>query len=162
MKEYVYALILVAVMAAVAELLTDGTGASGAVRLVAGVCVLTALIQPLSDGVRWLRGSAVEENWSEWLSVPKADVDADAVFSEQLGTLSEQAVVNEAKRLMRENFGIPSDQCRVVADVSVLDGVTQIQRITVVLSGSSVLKNPRNVKAFMEQTFGGECVVAVE
>lgn len=162
MESYVYALILTAVMAAIAELLTDGTGASGAVRLVAGLCVLTALIQPLGDGVRWLRGVSSEENLSEWLSVPEADLDAGAVFSQQVSSLSEQAVADEAERLMQEKFGVPADQCRVVAEVAVEQGKPRIERLTVVLSGSAILKNPRTVQAYMEQAFGGECTVAVE
>ena len=153
-------MILTAVTAAVAELLTDGNGASGAVRMVAGLCVLLALIQPVKEGILWLRGAAEGEP-EEWVSLPEGDGEAQAVFQEQLNAIGEQAVTEAVRAVMKERFGVSSDQCRVEAAV-ILEATGQevrTERIDVTLSGTAVLKNPRTIKAYLEQTFGCECVV---
>ena len=163
MKEYVYVLILTAVMAAVAELLTDGEGASNMVRMVAGLCVLVALIQPIKEGIAWLgetaRGESVPH---EWLSLPDADLDAEAVFNQQLSDLSRREVERAAETILDERFGVRPEDCRVEATVESNGEQMSIQRVYVLLSGSAVLKNPHTIEAFLEQTFGGDCVVAVE
>ena len=163
MKAYVYALILTAVVAAIAELLADGGGSSGAVRMVAGLCVLLALIQPIREGIVWLQSAAEGEIVpEEWVSLPEGDPKAEEVFGEQLLHVSQQAVEAEALSLLRDRFDVPSDGCRIRATVVSEGHGVRVERMTVLLSGSAALKNPHTIKAFMENTFGGECAVAVE
>lgn len=163
MKAYIYALILTAVMAAVAEFLTDGGGSSGALRTVAGLCVLLTLIQPVKEGLIWLRGAA-EGELEEWVELPDDTVNAPEVFLEQMEMISEQAVTEAVTTVLAERFGVPSGQCRVGATVAfdASGNVVGVESVTVFLSGSSILKNPHTIKAFLEQTFGGVCTVAVE
>jgi hypothetical protein len=161
-KVYLYALILTAVIAAVAEFLTDGDATAGAVRVVAGLCVLLAMAQPIKEGLLWMRAAA-EGELEEWVSLPEADVDAEAVFREELDGITEQVVVDGVINTMKERFSVESRQCRVQVAVRTQEtGQVIVESLTVILSGAAVLKNPRTIQAYWEQTLGCACTVAVE
>ena len=162
MKVYLYALILTAVIAAVAEFLTDGNATSGAVRAVAGLCVLLAMIQPVKEGLLWLQGAA-EGNLEELVSLPEADMDAEVIFLEELGMVTEQVVADAVTAAMKERFGIDRQQCRVWVEVRTQKtGEPVVERVAILLSGTAVLKNPHTIQAYWEQTLGCACTVAVE
>lgn len=163
MKEYIYVLILTAVMAAVAELLTDGGSSAGVVRMVAGLCVLVALVQPVKEGILWLREASLgEADFEEWLTLPDEGVDAEAVFNGQLSQLGRQEVERATVSLLAEQFGVRPEDCRVEAELVGDGGEMRIECIRIVLSGMAILKNPHSIEAAVKEAFGGECVVAVE
>lgn len=161
---YVYGFILTAVMAVLVEMLVPAGGKLGGhVRLVAGLCLLVALIGPIREGIGLLR-SAADGSW-EWgipEEFPEIDTDYEGMLGDHLASLGQREMEAWVSTTLTERFGIPAERATVTATVTAGEGgVPVLRHIHIRLTGSSVFKNPHEVEAFFTEQLGCPCTVAV-
>ncbi len=159
MGSYVYGLIAVGVAAAVAELLTVGN--KGYVRLVAGLCILLACIQPLREGVSYLRDLA-EGDLD--LSLPPAAEDAENygdMFNGYLSDTGRREVESWVETALTDVFGISREHFSVEARMTVREGVPCPEEIYISLQGKAILKNPHQIEDYISSRMTCPCHVFV-
>jgi hypothetical protein len=73
-------------------------------------------------------------------------------------------VEKAVKDILGTRFGIPESEISAVvvfADKNG-DGVKEVERITVILSGRSIFRDPAEIKGCVSETFACECLCAIE
>lgn len=167
MKTYIYSLILVAVLAALVEmLLPDGQEGrmSGHIRLITGMCILLALLPPLRQGVLFL-GDLADGSYE--LTLPdgaeaQGEAGYESVFDGYLSDISRKQTEAWAYEVLSEVFGISKENVRVTVTASAGEGnVPVLENIHVVLSGKAILKNPHEIEAYIAARLGCPCDVSV-
>lgn len=164
MGRYVYGLILVGVSAAVVELLAVGGDASrmkGHLRLVAGLCILVACLQPMREGIAYLTSLAEGELP---LTLPHKDVEEEnyqEMFDGYLGDTGSREVKVWVETTLTDVFGISEEHSTVEVSMTVADGVPCPAEVYIALSGKAILKNPHRIEEYISSRLACPCYVSV-
>ena len=167
MKEYVYSIVCLAAAGGLACLLSpegSGGGLKKHVKLISSVCLLCVLVSPLTG---------IMADLSDWLSGISAE---EIVGSEELESSYEKSYFDNLRSIygddlegavchfLKQELGIPEDECRAIVELGNEGGEDAYapRRITVVLSGRSILRDPSMVKRVVSKAFECECLCAIE
>lgn len=168
-KNYMFAVILTAIVAAIAELMTpqgEGGGLSGHIRLIASLCILVALIKPISNGMALLKEYAQNGSFNYSISEDPSNIDREEgyenVFFDEVLTISESEFISAVKAELLTKFSIPPEECRIIPSVSYVKPSINIEHLTVVLKNTSIFKDPHEISEYISSLFGCECTVAIE
>lgn len=159
MREYLLSVVTAAIaVGAVTALMPEGEGGGlrRHVSFVGALCVLAILISPVGELMSFLgdlsfRGfgtvgdgtkSEYEEIYAEYLQYALAENLSDSVAA-----------------MLCDRFDIPPEQCRVRVRVGSRDGRAAAEQVTVILSGSALLRDPYEIEGFISDLLGCECVV---
>ncbi len=161
MKEYLYAWICVAVLAALAEwILPPGAQAktTGYVRFIIGLTLIVALLPVAREGLEhvenWRDGGSGGDLWEEPV--------ADPYFHEYLSELTANTCKDWVLETLMSRFGVSASQCEVAVAVSVgEDDVPKITEVQICLYGKEIFKNPHEIGAYVEGKLSVPCVVSV-
>ncbi len=161
-----YGLIAAAVAATLVELIApqgEGGRMGGHVRLVAGLCVLVALIQPLREGVMLLRAMA-EGDLAEML--PDVELPAEeeygSVWSDTLAAMGDQEVTSWVEGVLEQKFEISPDNRRVQVVCEVGEnGVLHVKEVYIALRGAAIWKDPHTIEGYVSERLSAPCTVSV-
>ena len=115
---YLLSLLTASLATAIAELLApkgEGGRITAHIRMIAGLFLLVALLNPLREGVRLLRDIALGDPASrvEELIPPGSGTDYSAVFGDSLTAVSSREVEAWITVQLESRFDIPPSDCRV-------------------------------------------------
>ena len=160
-----YALIATAVAATLVELIApqgEGGRRGGQVRLIAGLCILIALIQPLREGITLLRAVA-EGNLSEM--IPDMELPSEeeygSVWADTLEGLGEQEVASWVEGVLGREFGINPDNRRVQVICENTDSTLCVREVRIALWGAAIWKDPHAIEAYVSERLFCPCTVSV-
>lgn len=168
MADYVYSFILTAVAAVLVELLAptgEGGRLGGGVRLVAALCMLVMLIQPLQEGITLLRSIADGTPDFSWAGDISADEsDYEHILQEELSGLGRGEVTAWVTDALADRFGIPKDNHTVTVTMGAAEGEAMpvVAHVTILLHGSSVFENPHQIEDYITDKLGCPCTVAIQ
>ena len=164
MKEYFLSLFLAAILIALVGILSPGKPSGGIgkhLRLLSSLFLLCVLLSPVTaamDGIRdWLNSDGTlpdlgdtEENGYGELASNALDEASREYFSQMLAhTLSEEFSIS------------PNDlRCRVEWELT--EGNARPTRVTVLLSGSAVWRDPAPLQNAVQTLLGCPCDVAID
>lgn len=163
MREYLLALLAASLCAMLIGLLSpsgEGGGLGAHVKLLLSLFLICVLVTPLSDAAGAVR---------DWLAgdLPFFDTEPNEEdYREQLeNSLTESSkgyFLQMLTETLRREFSLEDGTVRCVVQWN--EGESQIRpsRVTILLSGSGIWKDPHAMKAFTEELLQCECVVAVE
>ena len=158
MKEYVFALLSASVLITLVGILAP-TAASAHVKLLCGLCFLCLLYAPLPDLIRSLSilstelDNGLNEEWKE-----DYREQAEAALKHSSKTYFAQTLTT----LLEEKFSIPAGELRCTVLWDDETDPPRPKRVTVILSGSAVWKDPAAIEATVTELLGCECVTAIE
>ena len=171
MSAYVLTLLSASVAVCVIELLLpkgDGGRVAAHVRLVAGLFLLVALLNPLREGLLLLRSAATGE-LGELLEdrlppIPSAEVYGEA-FGDTLSEVGRQEVEAWALETLELVFAVPAEGCAVEA-VCEAEGNAETPTLTlrelrIGLRGKHALQDPHPVEDYFSERLGCPCFVTV-
>ena len=165
MSSYILTLLLAAVAAAVAELLTprgDGGRIVAHVRMVAGLFLLVALLAPLREGITLLSsaldGSLIEEAFPDGDYAP---TDYESLFYENLATSSAAEIEAWTKSTLAAHFSIPADACAVSALCHITSDAQSLTELRISLHGSFAFQDPHPIEAYFREALACPCYVTV-
>lgn len=160
MMNYLYALLLVSLAAAIAGILSPEGEKGGIlkhVRLLSSLLLIVVTILPLKTGISYLASLGEGEvPLPEWVEVPGAEDPSE--LQEQLDLLSQEYFGQMLTERLEERFSIASGEVRCIVK---WDGDTPTL-VTVVLSGKAIWKDPDAIEAFVSGLVGCECQTAIE
>ena len=166
MTSYILTLLSASLAAAVIELLVpkgDGGRIAAYVRMVSGLFLLVALLNPLKEGIHILQAAAdgdLAGMMAEQIPSPEPDEYRDA-FASTLTSVGKQETESFVTETLESVFGIPP-QYHAVEAVLESDGESMaLREIRIGLKGKHFLEDPHPMEKFYAERFGGPCYVTV-
>lgn len=166
MNAYILSLLAASLFAAVAELLApkgEGGRLADHVRMVAGLFLLVALLNPLQEGIGILREAAdgdLTRRWEEMLPDAGNEGYEDA-FSSSLATVSREEVEAWVISALDTVFGIPPSSCTVEVLCEATASSVQLLEVRIALHGATVFENPHPIEAYVTAQLQCPCFVTV-
>ncbi len=159
MKAYLLSIMTASLAIALVNILTPGTQVKY-VKLVTSLVLVCVLIVPLKSAVETVIAWGSGE-----LEIPGIETDnTDDIQQELENATTEASKAYVAQRLseaLQAEFSMDTGTVRVHIEWSTGDTVRP-RRVRVLLSGSSIWKNPHEIQAYVEELLGCECVTAIE
>ena len=158
MKEYLLSILAAALIVSIVGMLTPD-GSQKAVKLIGALFLLVAISTPLPQLI-----TAIPNQLEEIFQIDQEDsVEED--FRLQMDSTLENAsktyLAQSLTSMLAQKFSIPSDEIRCT--IRWCDGETPApEKVTVILSGSAIWKNPNQIEETVTQLLGCECVTAIE
>lgn len=163
MKEYLLSVIAAALFAAMIWILSpagSGKGISAHLRLACALFLLCILLSPLKNALsnvkNWINGGFEEA------LPPATDKEEYAHIMEEAMNASSKTYLSELLIHRLENeFSIPSGDVRCVMQWENANGARPV-RVSIILSGNAIWRDPKDIEAYVEDLLGCECVSAIE
>ncbi len=159
MQTYLLSLLGGALAAALVGILAP-EGASRHIRLVSSLFLICVLVAPLPKAI----GSV--SSWFEELEeAADAGESGGGDYAAQLEAAMESAsrsyFAQSLTQMLEQRFSIPAGEIRCTVRWQ-QDEELRPERVTLVLSGSAIWKNPVEMEEFVTGLLGCECVTAIE
>ena len=162
-KNYLFSIMLVSVAAGAAEILApegEGGGLKKHVRLLVSLIVLAVLIAPVSGLLGYI------SNFDNYRGLFGAGHPGEGDFSAQAENTrqrilerGESEVAAGVTALLYDRFGIPGEEAKVVPELATGDAGIEVKKLTIVLYGRSVWKNPYEIEDYFVRLLGCPCEV---
>lgn len=163
MKNYILSVIAVAACGGVVNAICpDGEGKSlkKAVSMIMSLFLIIAAAKPLISLIKAVQtqdsGDIVE------YFTKSQNENYGGVWSETLNDITSRSVEIYVSKVMEEDFGIDIENFDIRCEIAELNGEMVLEDVTVVLSGSGILHNPRKIQTSIEDILGCECTVIEE
>ncbi len=160
MSGYLFALLVLSLSVSIIGILSPegkSGGISRYIKLLSSLLLLTLLVSPLPRLLSAIR------SWQEnGFSLPQVETQEEELRDQIQSALdgeSQSYFVQMLTQTITQKFALTPGEVSCVAAWSV-DGSTPVQ-ITVLLSGSSIWKDPAPIKAFVEELLSCPCDVAI-
>ena len=166
MTAYVYTLLVSALVAALVELVSpkgEGGKLASSIRMLAGLCLLVALLSPIREGIRLLT-SFRDGSLSDGLEalLPEGELpDYEAVFGDTLTAVTEQEVEAWTQSMLASSYGIPAEGCTVSALCHYEAETMTVTEVRIALLGKYALTDPHPIESAVTQALGCPCFVTV-
>ena len=164
METYLLSLLTAACMSALIGILTpDGTGGGIArhMRLLISLVLLCLLIAPIRDALSFFKDFASGD-----LTPPHTDVtdksDYQTQMEDALNSSSKLYFIQLLTEMLENGFSIENGDVRCAVRWSESTETLSPTRITVILSGRAIWKDPAPIEDFVTSLLGCECVTAIE
>ena len=164
MKVYIISLISIAAVAALIEIFSPKKFEKY-MKLVLSLCVICVLIGPFVSIVNTLYGLSNGDlpNIGDLVQGGEYE-DYDKIMSDTILAAGRENVRRGISQVLREKFGIPYEECEVSADITYDDENEEfsVNKVTLVLSGASIWRDPYEIEEYIEKLLGCECVTAIK
>ena len=165
MRGYLYTVVCMAALSGVVLLVApDGvkSGLKKHIRLICSICMLCIMISPISrvvDGIKNIGDMIIEPDKEDGLHSAY-----ESMYEEKNEENFSEVLEDAVKEELKNALSISANECRTIIEFSDVDddGFREPVKITVVLSGTAIFKNPRNVESIIFGKFGCDCVCAIE
>ena len=172
MSNYLYSVICTVAVAGIALLTLPGNSRGSMKKhlgLVCSLCVLCIITSPMTELVKSVREffeSGGELIFGQMGKEEKDELydDYKSIYNKYLEGGYGSNIGQAVKDSLLKKFGIPPQELRVLTAFSDEDGdgVREPYKITVVMSGRAVFRNPREIEGFISDLFKCMCECAVE
>ena len=169
MNGYIYSIVCISAAVGIACVIApEGTrgGIKKHLKLACSLCLLCVLIGPVAGFINNVRDilSNGKDTIMNGLDQEELRDSYESIYDKYLESDYGENVGQAVKSSLSERFGIPEDECRVNVEFADKngDGVKEPSKITVIFSGRSMFRDPKEIKSFVSELFGCECVCAVD
>ena len=159
MREYLNALVAVALFGGLIRMLSPEGGVQKYLRLTVALCLVCAIVQPLVGGV--LDGGNL--SLSEWLAeVEEQETDYDEIYNQSLQNRTEAQALEMIKARIYRELSLTEESATVDAEFLSENGIVQLKSVQVTLLGKGVLLDPREIVSLVNTAWGCPCSVIYE
>ncbi len=166
MNTYILTLLAASLAAAVVELLSpkgEGGKLVSHVRMIAGLFLLAALLNPLKEGISLLRDAADGDltHRLESLLPTNTPDDYEAAFGDALTAVSRGEVEAFVVSALETDFGIPPSGCTVSVTCAYEDGILTVTEVRIALHGRYMTQDPHPIEDHVSERLRCPCYVTV-
>lgn len=159
MKGYLLSLLAASLCVALVGILAPSSSQKY-IRFIASLFLICVLVAPLPRVL-----SAINES-GELPDLIGGNVQPPSDYEERMEEALEQAsgayFAETLTQLIEERFSIPDGSVRCTVKWNSDGDKFAPERVTVILSGSAIWKNPSEIEAFVSSLLGCECISAIE
>ena len=161
MKDYIFSLVCVSLIAAMLGILCpqDAAGQKS-VRFLISVVIISIIFLPPSR-IEEIINEDYFAGFEEIFDGFGEGADTSD-FADSLERYGTDYVNAEIKKDVCKRFDIPETNCRAVASFAMKDGALCLEKIKVILSGKAIWKDPHAIEAYVGENYGCPCSVALE
>ena len=163
MKAYLLSLVSAALVAALVNILTpngERGGIAAHQKLITSLFLVCVLIAPAESAIKAIR-SLADGDLSELLPIDSpSQKDYEEQMNDALNASSERYFTQMLTQTVCEAFAIPTDEIRCTVSWDKTENTPT--RVTVILSGASIWKDPHAIARFVKELLGCECITAIE
>jgi hypothetical protein len=159
MREYLMSLIIAALLVGLLGALVpegEGGGLRRYVTFIGCLCVLILLISPVTHMLGFM--SELSDGDID-ISFDTQDGQYEQQFKQYITSLGEDSITAELTRVICEKFDISEQECHVKIDTYDANGEMAIGRVTVILSGKAIFRDPYEIEQYVNELLGCECTV---
>ena len=164
MEAYIISLLSTSLAIALVSILTpEGTagGIAKHVRLLSSLLLLSILTVPIGNCIKELQKIANGDFSILGMEIPNEN-DVQNDLQATLDETSKRYVLQSLTQRLEEEFAIDTGDIRCVAVWENQDQKAVPIRVTVLLSGSAIWKDPKPIEAFVSNLLGCDCITALE
>lgn len=135
----------------------EGDGTRRVVCFVGTLCVLCVLIAPLGTLVE--RFDELGDKISSIFDYEQAEEQYEQQYREYLLGYGAEGVAAALRDHICERFGLTAEQCHVSVAAGEREGELCVEQVTVILSGSALLRDPYELEDYIGELLGCRCTV---
>ncbi len=135
----------------------DGSGVRRALDFCLSLCLLVAVVTPMG-GMLKSAGERIDDSAFESL-IPKAEIPSGEAASDLLSEESERMIEERIEELVCKSFALDSEKIAVTASVGVTERGVSLETVTVWLSGTALLTDPREIESLIAEYTDAECEI---
>ena len=166
MNGYIYSIVCIAAAGGIVCILSPSSGIKKHLRLVCALCLLCVMISPVSNFLNSIRDFFDGEGSELFETDENGELrdTYESIYNKYLEGGYSDNVGEAVKDILYENLGVSKENCRVSVQFADKngDGVREPTKITVILSGKEVLRDPSTVKELVSNVFECDCVCAID
>lgn len=157
MQGYALSILAASLVGIVISLLSPEGATAKYLRLTVSLVLLCALLSPLPS----VLGDLLADGGLSYLPEDASPEDYEEEFDEALSSASKDYFSRLLSKSICEELSLPEGTVRCAILWADGDELSPV-RVTVILSGSSIWKDPAPIKAFVKDLLSCECTVAIE
>ena len=164
MKTYLVTLITASMALALVGILSPRGAKDGIakhMRLLTAFITVCILIAPLRDAIASLGGILSGDTELPW-EEPQEDERYEQQMNEALQNASTSYFTQMLTEMLQSRFEIADGEIRCAVTWEQDNEMLSPVRVTVILSGRAIWKDPAQIEAFVSELLGCECVSAIE
>lgn len=163
MTSYIISLVSASLAISLISILSpegNGGGIAKHIRLISSLFLICVLIAPVGQLIGGLRNLATGSFTLPEFELPNEE-DGNLQLQDSLDSASKQYFLDSLTILLLQEFSIQEGDlsCKAVWDEQ--DGQIAPKKITIILSGSAIWKDPKKIQAFVTDLLGCECITAI-
>ena len=124
--------------------------------------VLVVVISPITDLLKNYDDNMLDI-LKENITVPQDQItdEYNDILKEYLKDYSVEVVVEKIKNILDEQFEIPNNECHIIVHITSKEESIMISKIQILLSGTSIFRNPYNIEKYIGDFFNSNCEVLI-
>lgn len=158
MKAYILTIVGVTLISSAVIILTPKSGGIlKHIKFLTSVALVCVLSEPIFALVLGLSSNGIDSFLSEIGSLTEIDDNYESIFYENLSKFSADELQSELKKQVCVKFGIEEKNINVLAEYSSSGDGVNFNRILITLSGSAILKDPREIESYVKNLTNLHC-----
>ncbi len=165
MSGYVYSIVCIAAAGGIVCIISPDSAIKKHLKLVCALCLLCVMIAPISNFINNIRDFFDTDGSQIFGETDEGVRDTyESIYDRYLEGGYSDNIGETVKDILYEKTGISKENCRVNVQFSDKngDGVREPSKITVILSGSDIFRDPEQINALIAGIFGCECECAID
>ena len=158
MKEYLLSLLVVSLAIAMVQILAPNATSSH-IKLICSLIFICTLAAPIPQFLQTLPDLASQ--LLDFSNQTEEKEEFEGIASDALEDASRAYLAQRLTSLLEERFSIPQGEVRC-AILWESGEEAKPQKVTVILSGSAIWKNPNLIESAVTELLGCPCVTAIE
>lgn len=165
MKTYLITLVSASLFATLVGILSpsgDKGGISKHMKLLTSLFLVCVLISPLQDAIKGLHTILDGSAELPWLEESQDENLYEQEMNEALEGASTSYFTQMLTQMLETQFAIATGDVRCQVQWKTENETLTPVRVTVILSGRAIWKDPQKIENFVSELLGCECVSAIE
>lgn len=164
MNKYLLSVILSSISIGLCDILVPKhNGIDRLVKFIGMLIILIVSVNPVMEAIGEIDQGILDGIKNDLTVKDESYLDEyNSIFEQYLNDYSIDEIQEYIKKILEQKYSIPSEECRIQIDTEQLESQLTITNVRVLLSGTSIFKNPYKIESEIESIFSCECQVLID
>lgn len=164
MNKYLLSVILSSISIGLCDILVPKhNGIDRLVKFIEMLIILIVSVNPVMEAIGEIDQGILDGIKNDLAVKDESYLDEyNSIFEQYLNDYSIDEIQEYIKKILEQKYSIPGEECRIQIDTEQLESQLTITNIRILLSGTSIFKNPYKIESEIESIFSCECQVLID